>query len=262
MLTEAFERHETTAGTVWYRDEDHSYWMEVTKDGRGSGRLTSVSTIVKPFDFDPGRLLRWAARTTTDGVASLADDSLNEWPDIGALSWMRDGEALWEQLTEAKLLYSDASTKAAKRGTNVHKFALETLASGEPIDLDAMTDEERGYAEGVWAFWCEHKPKPIHSEKVVADLDLRVAGRFDLIYEDSKGEPVLLDCKTSKWIGPAMHAQLAGYKHCEPGPISRTELLQVKPDGSYELIEGRATENDFLNAVAVYRRAAEMKRKR
>lgn len=265
-----FEVHALPDGTsVAYRDRDHSYWR--TTDGaKGSGRLTGISTVVSPFDFRPDNLMKWAARTNGAGIAHLAADglTLKDADDIrAALSWLESGDAIWQALTDARLLYSDAKDDAADRGTNVHKHALHALASGQPVPaFGEMTDLERGYANGVVKFWLDHEPQPLHAETVVADLDLGVAGRLDLIcVSRSLGGVALIDAKTSGFIPNKHHAQLAGYRRCAirnglVDEIDATFILQVTPAGGYELIPCTATDRSFELAVELYRDAARIAR--
>lgn len=257
--------------TVYYRDSDHSYWSDVTlkSDGTvsGRGRLTGVSTIVAPFDWRPDNLMKWSARLNGEGVAILAADalSLDDADDMrSALRWLESGDSIWSALQDGNLLYSQARDDAAKRGTNVHKHALQALAEGRPVpDFAELTDEEAGYARGVMAFWHECEPVPILAEQVVCDTGLGVAGRLDLV-ATIDGKRALVDCKTSGFIPVKHHTQLAGYDHCLAASgfaaCDSHLILQVGPDGSYSLVTGVANSSDFLAAVEVYRRAAAIKR--
>jgi len=276
-----FERHDLPNGmTIWYRSSDHAYFTDVEqkKDGswKGCSRLVGVSSVVKPFDWAPDPLMAWAARLDREGVATLAAEGLSlEDPDDmrATLGWLATGESISGALDDARLGYTHARDDAAARGTNVHRHALHALASGRPVpDLSVMTMEERGYARGVIAFWHEREPRPIHSETVVADLELGVAGRLDLVCElDAK--VVLLDAKTvAKVPEPgtlqrlpysSQHAQVAGYRalaySCGFAPlVDETAILQVFVDGSYRLVPGCAGPAEFATAVSVYRAAAEI----
>jgi len=277
--TAPFERHEMPDGSVlFYNDTSHGYWRDVRRDKakgqwRGVGRLTGVSTITKVFDWAPDPLMAWAARLDRQGVATLAAEglSLDDPDDMRAtLGWLATGESISGALDDAHLSYTHARDDAAARGTNVHKHALHALASGSPIPaLDELTPEERGYGAGVIAFWHEREPVPLHSEMVVADLELGVAGRLDLICE-LDGKTVLLDCKTvSKVPDPgtlqrppysSQHVQIGGYallaESCGLATVDATATLQVFPNGDYRLVPGCAGPSDFRMALGVYRSAA------
>lgn len=255
----AFEKIETPNGTVaYYRDEDHSYWCEVgERAGKecGKGRLAGVSTVSAPFDWRPDGLIKWATRLERDGVSELSRRR-------DGLEWLTDGDAVYDALKAEELLWSDHRNRAADRGTAVHEEVLEQLAAGEIPDLDKL-GENRGYGQAVLGWWLEAEPTVIASEAVVIDLDLRVAGRLDLLCE-LDGRVAVVDAKTSKWLSPKFAAQLAGYAVLAkssgyPAPEVGV-ILQVKPDGTHRAVEIDLREEDFLTALAVYRRNGELKR--
>lgn len=275
------EKHVLPNGTaVYYRDSDHSYWRDAKENPTirggwsGVGRLSGVSTVVKPLDFRPDGLMRWAAKLNGKGVAELASTALG-LNDVDAirteLHWLESGDAIWAALEQAGLLYDQAKDRAATKGTNVHELALQALAEGRQTPrLADMTVEERGYAQAVIKFWLEHEPRPLQAEQVVADVDLGVAGRFDLraalhggyCGEALRGAICLLDAKTGGYRTEKEHAQLSGYdllaERCGVGASDRLFILQLFPDGEYRLIEGQGTRDAFLNAAATYRHASEI----
>lgn len=270
----AFERHLLPNGVeVFYREADHSYYAEVKQAGSKvtgvrDARLTGVSTVVAPFDWRPDSLMSWASRIDLAGVAALAAEglSLDDGDDMRAcLDWLRDGEAILAALTDARLHHTQARDDAAQRGTNVHKHALQALATGSAVpDFSAMTEEEAGYARGVMGFWHETEPEPLLAEHVVADLELRVAGRLDLIATIGAGpyagRTLVVDAKTSGFLPVKHHAQIAGYVGCAARcGLADPEgglILQVTPDGGYRLIPVCASWEDFVLAVHLYRRAS------
>ena len=263
-----FEHHILPNGdVVYYRDKDHAYFREIAHQKNheivGRGRLTGVSTVVKPYDGSPDGLLGWAAKLTCNGIAALASMETDDHGWVG--EWVLNPEMITLALEKEGLTWKQQRDAAATRGTNVHKHALHALAMGDVPAYHLMTDEEKGYAKGVVNWWLEHNPDPLHkhdgdamAECVVADLELGVAGRFDLI-ADIGGRITLVDCKTSGFLGPAMGVQLAGYaslgETCGYPPVDDMLILQVGEDGSYDPVPIEATEEDFLAAVDVYRRA-------
>lgn len=273
----AFEKHVMPDGSlVYYRDSDHSYWRDIKRDPKkgygGTGRLTGVSTVVAPFDWRPDNLMRWAARTNCDGIAALAADGMGA-DDVhemrACLRFLATGDGIWNALADARMLYSDRRDDRATQGTNVHKFGLAALAEGQPVPVfPSMTDEEKGYARGIMGFWHECEPEPIASEQVVLHSELGVAGRLDLLatlhgtYRGRRfaGERALVDAKTSGFISTKHHVQVAGYSSCAEAsghdPVDLMLVLQVGPDGSYELVDVQADADDFETAVQIYRRAA------
>ena len=260
-----FVIHELPNGeTIAYRDRDHSYWREVNTAGSkvtGSGRLTGISTVVAPLDFRPDGLMGWAARTDHAGIAALAAEGLgcdDAWEIREALSFLRDGESIAAKLEAASLRWQDTRDDAADRGTRAHVLALEALAAGRPVpDFDGIPEEERGYARAVAGWWFDTSPLPVHSELVVADLELGLAGRLDLVYMDAKGRTVLGDLKTSGYLSGKFAAQAAlyarAYRESGFGAIDRIELVQAKSDGTYAQIQVECDEEDALAAVRCYR---------
>lgn len=262
---------------VYFVEEDHSYWRCKPDWSRGK-RYTGVTSAIKPIDYDPGRLLNWAARTQLLGVAELAAERFAEAdqmpPGPTDLSWLMAQDSIWRELEAAKLTFEHVRDQAAQRGTNVHEGALRRLAeTGQPPDYEGLSEEERGYAKAVTSFWLDHNPNPLQWEQLVADEELGVAGTFDLRADlepcgveecgcAASLFPSLIDAKTSRWIGRSHHVQLAAYGYlaagCGIGESSPLLILQLRPDGSYSLIPARASSEDFLAALDVYRRAAEI----
>lgn len=276
------ELHTLPSGVqVVYRDRDHSYWAGATALADGSakcsGRLTGISTVVCPFDWRPDNLMAWAARTNAAGIAALAAEGLSQ-EDVenmrACLTFLTSGESIEDALTQARLRYADARDDAATRGTNVHKHALHALATGDPVPRRKdLTVEEWGYARGIMAFWHECEPDPFFAEQVVADPELGVAGRFDLICDltlNGCRQRVVADAKTSGFIPTKHHVQLAGYTHCAEvsglvpeeghGSLDCALILQVTPEGGYDLVPSEAEREDFTAAIDVYRRAARIQR--
>lgn len=231
-----FEAHHLPDGSViFYRDSDHSYYGEVRLfDDRWTGvrstRLTSVTTAIKPLDYEPDGLIRWAVRQSEAGLD-------------------------WAQVRKER----------AKAGTNVHKHALHALATGQALpNFDVLTEEERGYALGVLAFWHEYEPDPEFSEQVVYSAEHRVVGRLDLIAgmrPNGRSIRGMVDAKTSAsgFIPIKHHAQGPLYdvcaRECGIGGTDAQFILMVYPDGRYDLIESLGTHEGALYALATYREA-------
>lgn len=255
-----FEIHKLPNGVeVPYRDSDHSYWREMVSGGdgfKGKGRLTGVSTVVGPMDWQADNLMGWAAKLELQGVCQLVDQGLDP-------AWFKDAEMLRSALSDNELTWRHIRDQAGTRGTNVHLHALHALANGEQIAFDELTEEERGYAQGVAGFWMDHEPRVLAAEAVVADLELGVAGRLDLMCEIA-GRRVVLDAKTSRYLSPKFTAQLAGYALLAEasgyGAVEGGVILQVQPDATYRMVEVDLDAEDFLAALQVYRRAGELKK--
>jgi hypothetical protein len=255
--------HVMPSGARCYFVEDHHGYYRCKADGKRGKRLTGVTTAVKPADYSPDGLMRWAARENGAGIAMLAAEGLglpaaDEIRD--ALSWLGSAKSIWQALNDAELTYDHIRDKAAKRGTNVHKYALQELAEGQPVpDYEGMTQVERNYARGVEKFWLEHDPEPELAEQVVLDEELGVAGTLDFLGRiRSRPGRGVIDAKTSGFIGISHHMQVALYAHLSEkagyGKPDWTAILQVDEEGNYVLIPGQATTADALATVDLYRR--------
>ena len=265
-----FEVHTLPNGDmVFYRDKDHAYFRDIKhqKNGEwvGRGRLLGVSTVVATYSWKADHLMRWAARLERAGIAQLAslgltcDDAEDMWNE---LSWLRDERTIWDALKQAQLTWEDQRNLAGNRGTRVHKFALQTLAEGGRMpDWKEMTEEDKAYARGVVSWWLDTNPQPVAAEHVVADLDMGIAGRLDLIARIGQ-ETVLVDAKTGRYLGATAAVQQAGYRYLAEasglGVVDRAILLKVDEQGGYLPVEADADFEDFEAAVHVYRRANEL----
>lgn len=225
-----FTVHRMPSGTeCFYRDSDHSYWSEIQQKGGAwtgvrASRLTSPSTVGKVFD------LRLA-----DKLSAAAAKAGMEW--------------------------FERKDRRAREGTNVHEKVLEVLAQGKRIpNLADVADEERGYSQGVIAWWRTKMPKPIAVEQVVYSPAHGFAGRIDLIAEID-GLVSIVDLKTG-FIGEGAHAQLAGYQLAAEesgfGPIEQTLLLKVTAEGSWFELEGLSSVESFARGIALFRDAKQL----
>ncbi|MBA2714690.1 MAG: hypothetical protein H0U55_14180 [Rubrobacteraceae bacterium] len=240
---------------VWYDDSRHAYFdrIEERPGGKWVGptdaRLPSPSTIGKLLETSNEGLLRWAARTTCEGVSELGTRTIEGMA----------GDAIWDLLNARKLTYRDLRSKRADEGTSVHEKILGCLAAGERIpSLSDVSDEERGYAQGVLAAWHDLEPKPIACEQVVYSSEHRFAGRLDLLCLLDK-KRTILDLKTG-YVGNGAHTQLAGYiaaaEESGFGPIEHTLILKVTAEGGYDLIPCAAEPEHFVAALTAYRAAS------
>jgi len=271
-----FEVHTVPSGaSAFYRDSDHSYYGEVRekKPGEFSGvrdaRLTSVTGVTGMMDGgNNDGLLKWAAGLDRLGVSALAAEglSLEDADEIrSALDWLTTPESVGAALEDARLDWRSVREDAATRGTNVHELALHALASNHPVPaFDSMTDEERGYAQGVVKWWATKRPTVVASEFLVVDLQMRVAGRPDLLCEID-GVLTIVDAKTGSYLSEKWASQLAGYAllcaasgYPVPG---RGIILQVDAQGGYTPTEIDIEPEDFLAALACYRQSASIKRR-
>lgn len=283
MATEPYpaEYVELPSGdALWYIDDDHpsqqmrhSYWRHNPKTGKKGTRLTGVTTITKVLDYDPSRLLNWAAETQCIGIAELF------LADPDDTTWLASKEQIVQALREASLTFDDVRDLAATEGTNVHKIAFQALAMGRDMpDLDALSERERGLAYAVMAFWLDHDPEAAQIEQIVYAPTLGVAGRLDFrgtldrcdnedchCHRLDLSEPGVLDLKTGGFLSAAAHAQVGGgYPMLAElsgfGNSGWAVILQVRDDGTYDLVPVRGTPAGFAGAVETYREAGRINR--
>lgn len=252
--------HFPNGESIAYRDGDHSYWREAKpkKDGySGSGRLTGVSTLCGPYDFRPDSLLRWCERLTLDGVVR----------GFNGQRVPSDPHMLRQMLQTRGLRWEQIRDEAGRRGTNVHELMLQALAAGEEVpDLSQLPEEQRGYGQAVMRWWLDRQPEPTHVEQVVASLEHGFAGRLDLrckINDPLRQGHGIVDLKTGGFLSAKAFVQPAGYdlgglhsglwdEACE-----WLLIVQVDDKGNYREVWSPATHDDFVDALRIYRRAAE-----
>lgn len=219
--------------TVYYRDSDHSYWLEVRERG---GKWTAV------------RDSRVTNVTTILGV--LAKDALLDW----AANLAREGED-WREVRR----------EAAERGTSSHDIVMRTLL-GQRTSLADMDDEHRPYGQAAFRWMRERRPVLKAAESIVVSSEHRYAGRFDLLTTDN----VLCDLKTvSKWAErngrrlppyPENCLQLDLYAQAmvESG-FDRPEhgvVVRLGPDGTWDEHPVELDPQRGLDVLAAYRARA------
>lgn len=186
-------------------------------------------------------------------------------------------------LTRHALTVNHVRDKAGDRGTSVHS-ALELWADdGKLPDPDIFPPGEQGYVQGLRAFLEHADPEPVASEVMVGSLEHGFAGRYDIRFKLKEERQVVFhrtpvkgaqwatvkpgiylgDLKTSSGVYPSHSLQLEGYEGAsiEDG-YDATEargIIHVNADGTYEFVRSRASYEDFLNVVAVWRTLEDMK---
>jgi hypothetical protein len=270
MPPSEIERVDLPSGeTLWYVDEDHSYWRHNPKTGKRGTRLTGVTTICKVLDFDPSRLLRWAAQTQCRGIAELVGPILLGEGEIESLAWLANHESIWRELERAELDFEHIRDQAGEEGTNVHVLAFQALAMGRPVpDLDALSAVERAKAQAVMAFWLDHDPEPEQVEQIVYSERGRISRCDDEwcgCQEVDVDEPGVIDLKTGKHLFSAAHEQVGGgypllAKESGFGESVWALFLKVTDDGDYDLIPARGTPEGFEISVSAYREAGRISR--
>ncbi|MDH4104283.1 MAG: hypothetical protein OEV29_13025 [Thermoleophilia bacterium] len=259
---------------LFQEDKDFFNWTEVP----------SMSTVTKCLD-KPG-LVHWGEKVGINLVQELVRqgkvdlDYIKKFKpnDAHHPPWY-GGEGLREIGNREKLTNYHMKDAAASRGNSVHQ-ALEGWAmSGVLADPDVYPEHERGFVVGLNKFLSESRFQPTMSEVIVASIEHKVAGRFDLL--GNIPEPVeltyhlteknayrktfqpcsaLVDLKTSAGVFEEYHLQVAGYRGCliesgylkDEAELPTGYVLRVTLDGRYELVEVQAEWLDFWFLRGLY----------
>ena len=189
-----------------------------------------------------------------DGVTTILDKGV---PKPALVGWAANVTAdyatdHWEELAELRpsernaiLRKSrwDEKDKAARRGTEVHDYALR-LAAGEEVE---PPEELIGHVDAYLHFTIDWQPRELLTEAVVFNRTHRYMGTLDLIAQLADGQVWLLDWKTGgKGIDREAALQLAAYRNAEfvladdgseiPMPkVDRAGCVWLRADG-YDLI--------------------------
>lgn len=249
---------------VFYRPSDHSYWREANESKsngwKGSGRLNGVSAAAKVASLSPDGLMDWAEGLGLDGFAellwrSVEDQPPEQWGEV--LSWTADGPTAQARLREEKLTWRYKRQTRADQGSLAHSIFETALTDGLKAAEKAarpLMGDEAGYARAALSFVSERQPETIMAEQVVASDKLNLAGRFDA-YVRMEGGYWLLDAKTTKRStcqrSESFSYQLALYEMlmAEVFPnaeVTRSAVVRLDKDGSYELHPCAATADDAL----------------
>lgn len=239
----------------------------------------SVSEVLNILD-KPG-LPWWGMKVGVEGLLALLGEDDPEIAVYQMLSLGTDGVV--DLLTKNKLTVNHVRDKAGDRGTAVHD-ALEVWAnSGKLAPPNVFEEEERGYVQALNDFLTDFGGEAYASEVMVGSLEWQFAGRFDLAANVPDGARVvtksypkraskveaipggrwLLDLKTSKGVYETHHLQLAAYRQAYAESygeqFDHTGVIHVFPDGRYELVAGKATDDDFQNVLVAYRSLQRLK---
>lgn len=253
---ERIERELEDIGTLVFENYAAGEWM--TKKGEPAKKarrryvladreLDAVSSILGTLDKPA--LLRWIEDQATIGaVYAERGGYLTDLPE-------------WEWQRRVRSLDLGASAKrdqGADRGTVIHD-ALHALAKGEPVpDPSTLPENARPWLRGAILAWMALGiTDVIEAERIVCHPELGFAGRPDLL-AIAGGNLVLLDYKTGKGKAyPEVHWQTRLYRmaiarslHLE---VDKALAVAIGDDGSFELIECSATEDEARALLAVYR---------
>ena len=251
--------------------------------------VPSVTTVLGVLD-KPG-LPWWGMKVVVEGVLDLIKREILSGAAGPHLVYQADWgfapatvETVVYYLTAEKLTVNHVRDKASSRGLAVHD-AFETWATtGNRPDPTIFPEEERGYVEGLIAFLDDVNPEPLAAEVMVGSVEHGFAGRYDVRlritkecqvvfhrtpkkgpqYATLKPGVILGDLKTSKGVYDSHSLQLEGYElasvECGYEPTVARGILHVGPEGTYELVRSKASAQDFLNVLAVFRSLEAMKK--
>lgn len=255
-------------------DSDPEAWVEVP----------SVTDVLSVLDKSAA-LTWWGMRVGIEGVLRLYSMGMIMHTGTYGLSvltnqgWKAATLPMLEELiVKHKLSTNHRRDEAGKRGTAVHDV-LEMWATGEKLPtLDLFPPSERGYVVGLYAFLADiPSAEPLASEVMVGSLEHGFAGRYDVRFRTTEPHRVVVhrtpvrgpqwadlapglylgDLKTTKDRYTSHDRQLEGYEgagvECGYEPTDGRGVLLVSPDGHYKFIRSRATYQDFLNTLAVYK---------
>lgn len=213
----------------------------------GEALQLSVSDISSAIDDGKSSAMAWkAGRIWRDGICELVNRQVD-------MPW-DDPEMVEELLKRSRLRHTDQWDDKADLGTLVHTV-LESLCANTVPTLSDFDTDVQPYVRAVCGWYADNDPHVLDTEFLVASREYKFAGRFDLLYEQN-GQRVLADLKTSKAVYPSHLIQLAGYslalEECGYAPVDRMEVIWAKPDGSYKVVDSKATHRDFLNHLAAY----------
>jgi len=173
--------------------------------------LPGVTTILKVLGLSTNALIAWSANTERAAVLEAA-------ADVYAEGSHEDGPAGFLAAVEARIgkakQHQKLVSKAADIGTAAHAAVQRQLR----IELGQTVGPEQEMPDASqWAymafqdFWKASGLKAIRSEQPVWDSSLGYAGTVDIIAEDPKRGPGIIDIKTSKGCYDDHHIQVAAY---------------------------------------------------
>lgn len=226
------------------------------------GGAESTWGVASAWGFRLGYEGAWALMEGEDGLRPATPDALRgALKDHGLTPW-------------------STRDRAADRGTWVHDLLEQLGQEGESPTADLLagiSDEYRGHAKALLAWYLDYRPSFEAVEVQVTSVRYGFGGRYDIrcrieirrlleipdlpepVAEhlremQRRGEDValcLVDEKTSKDVYPLTHLpQLEGYEGAsvEMGfPATDVRLvLNTHPDGTYRFVASWSTYEDFL----------------
>ena len=243
-------------GTLVFEDFPAGGWMTKAGEPAKTARrrylldgveLDSVSNIVGTFDKPA--LVRWIERQAT--VGAVQAERLGELAGVPERDWAYRVRSLG-------LGASAQRDEGADRGKAIHAAFHRLAVDGRvpnPMEFDGVA---RPWVQGAMRAWLALNPgDTILAEQPVCHPELGYAGTPDLVATIAE-RTTLLDYKTSRngRIFEQAHYQTRLYALAlaECGiTVDHILIIGVGDDGTYEIVECAATNDDARHLVAVYR---------
>jgi hypothetical protein len=212
-------------GLIEYEQTDVRRTYHFTPEGGERERFPSVTTVLRATWPKPA-LMRWYARYGAD-----AERMLDE---------------------------------AATRGTSVHRFIERYLATGA-FDFETADDGLAGYYQGAARFLLDYDPQPEAIELLVANPDMRYAGRLDL-RAMVNGHRAIIDFKSNPKgaVYAEAHVQALAYGVadvlCGAPPADKLYIVGLSEHGDVNVCESRASLKLWRNLRESYDLIAALER--
>jgi len=188
----------------------------------------SVTTVLKDVIAKP-QLQYWYGQQVY--LAMVKDPSINERTALNAP-------------------YQTAEN-AAERGSTIHSLAEAYKTTGNQIENVPV--QYKGYANALYKWIADFKPKFLENEKKVFNDQYGYAGTLDALIE-LNGEKYVVDFKTSKdgHIYTEAHLQVSAYIKCEPD-VKGGIIIGFAEDGTYNHTICKPGFDAFIHALELYK---------
>lgn len=145
----------------------------------------------------------------------------------------------------------DVLEAARERGTAVHKATQ--YFDEDDLDEAMLDDRTAGYLAGWKAFVAMKRPQWTAIERPVFHPLHRYAGTPDRFCV-MDGVESQIDIKTAAQSHPVWDLQTSAYNHAAGKPSARRYTCQLRPDGTFKLIEWKdaASWPTFVGLVTLY----------
>jgi hypothetical protein len=212
---------------VSYLDESGKAY---TLNGKKYPRVTGIlACTAKPA------LVPAAVKVVTEHIRSVVDGGLEiDWVDV-----KREYRRQWD--------------RKANTGTLVHA-AVSSAIAGEPIDSDALTDEQNAILDQFYRWQRGFAPVYLASEFAVFSDTHKYAGTADMAMQID-GRTLLVDVKTGKDLWPDVALQLAAYANADFYMVGGKRVTPWRFDG-WAVLHLRADRFELREVRDEYRELA------